>query len=359
MAVGHVGRLRSQPQHRRQQVESGVERFGRQASVHRNAAAARVSVYRDDRVHRGGKPELPSSATARRLSRSTVVWGAVLVAVAASLSATWIARRTAAATTPVFRSIAVLPLDNLSPDPNDAYLADGITDELTTDLAKISSLRVISRGSVLQFRGGRVPSPEIGRRLNVEAIVEGSVTRTGDRVRVTAQPIDAAADRHLWAESYERNVSDLLALQRDVAAAIADRIQAKINDRERAGLTSSRRVNPEAYIATKPMPRSCARESSIPCRCLREDAEASVSARRRSATPQREGGRSAVASSARAANTLGTIGHGSDSVATQESFTPRTRASARSWPASVRPRVRTRQSVNASASAPRPAPFRR
>ena len=152
-------------------------------------------------------------------------------------------------TTPVFRSIAVLSLDNLSPDPNEAYLADGIADELTTDLAKISSLRVISRGSVLQFQGGRVPSPEIGRRLNVEAIVEGSVTRTGDRVRVTAQLIDAAADRHLWAESYEGNVSDLLALQRDVAAAIADRIQAKLTARERAGLTSARRVNTDAYLA--------------------------------------------------------------------------------------------------------------
>ena len=194
-------------------------------------------------------PDQPPLARERRLSRSTAVWATVLVAVAAGLSATWIARRTAVPTTPVFRSIAVLPLDNLSPDPNEAYLADGITDELTTDLAKISSLRVISRGSVLQFRGGRVPSPEIGRRLNVEAIVEGSVTRTGDRVRVTAQLIDAAADRHLWAESYERNVSDLLALQRDVAAAIADRIQAKLTARERAGLTSARRVNTEAYLA--------------------------------------------------------------------------------------------------------------
>jgi TolB-like protein/DNA-binding winged helix-turn-helix (wHTH) protein/Flp pilus assembly protein TadD len=195
------------------------------------------------------QPDGRHSTTERRLSRSTVAWATVLVAAAAGLSVTWISRRTAVPTTPVFRSIAVLPLDNLSPDSNEAYLADGITDELTTDLAKISSLRVISRGSVLQFRGGHVPSPEIGRRLHVEAIVEGSVTKTGDRVRVTAQLIDAASDRHLWAESYEREVSDLLALERDVAAAIADRIQAKMTARERTGLTSVRRVNSEAYLA--------------------------------------------------------------------------------------------------------------
>ena len=150
---------------------------------------------------------------------------------------------------PAYQSIAVLSLENLSPDPNEAYLADGITDELTTDLAKISSLRVISRGSVLQFRGKQVPLPEIGRLLNVQAIVEGSVTRSGDRVRVTAQLIDAAADRHLWAESYERSVKDLLGLQREVAAAIADRIQARLTVRERAMLASTEHVNPDAYLA--------------------------------------------------------------------------------------------------------------
>lgn len=195
------------------------------------------------------KPDVPPPAIERRVSRSTIIWTSVLVAVAAGLSTTWIGRDASLPAAPTYRSIAVLPLENLSRDPNEAYLADGITDELTTDLARISSLRVISRGSVLQFRGGRVPLPEIGRRLHVDAIVEGSVTRSGDRVRVTAQLIDAAADRHLWAESYERNVSDLLALQREVAAAIAERIQATLTVRERAGLTSPRRVNPDAYLA--------------------------------------------------------------------------------------------------------------
>jgi TolB-like protein/Tfp pilus assembly protein PilF len=167
---------------------------------------------------------------------------------AAALSAVWMARRTAAPAQ-AYQSIAVLSLENLSPDPHEAYLADGITDELTTDLARISSLRVISRGSVLQFRGKQVSIPEIARLLNVQAIVEGSVTRSGDRVRVTAQLIDAAADRHLWAESYERSMNDLLGLQREVAAAIADRIQAKLTAGERTMLASTVHVNPDAYLA--------------------------------------------------------------------------------------------------------------
>ncbi len=181
-------------------------------------------------------------------TRPTVMWAAVAaLAISAALSAVWISRQSA---TPAraYPSIAVLSLENLSADPGEAYLADGITDELTTNLAKISSLRVISRGSVLQFRGKQVPIPEIGRQLNVQAIVEGSVTRSGDRVRVTAQLIDAADDRHLWAESYERSVKDLLGLQREVAATIADRIQAKLTVSERAMLASAVRVNSDAYL---------------------------------------------------------------------------------------------------------------
>jgi TolB-like protein/DNA-binding winged helix-turn-helix (wHTH) protein/Flp pilus assembly protein TadD len=192
-------------------------------------------------------PPIDVAGSRSRLIRA--IWAAVAaVGVAAALSAVWMARRTAPAA-PAYRSIAVLSLDNLSPDPNEAYLADGITDELTTDLAKISSLRVISRGSVLQFRDKRPPSPQIGGLLDVQAIVEGSVTRSGDRVRVTAQLIDAAADRHLWAESYERSVNDLLGLQREVAAAIADRIQAKLTVSERATLDSNVHVNTDAYLA--------------------------------------------------------------------------------------------------------------
>ncbi len=122
------------------------------------------------------------------------------------------------------RSIAVLPLDNYSGDPNQDYFAEGMTDELTADLATISQLRVISRGSAMQFKGkNRPPTPEIAKTLNVDAIVEGSVIRAGDKVRITAQLIDARADRHLWAKSFERSSRDVLALQDELASAIAQR----------------------------------------------------------------------------------------------------------------------------------------
>ncbi len=158
-------------------------------------------------------------------------------------------RPTEAGTAPhAIRSIAVLPLDNYSGDPNQDYFAEGMTDELTADLATISQLRVISRGSVMQFKGkDRPPTPEIARILNVDAIVEGSVLRAGDKVRITAQLIDAQADRHLWAKSFERSSRDVLALQDELAAAIAREIHVQLTPAEQSRLASARRVNPEAY----------------------------------------------------------------------------------------------------------------
>jgi len=147
------------------------------------------------------------------------------------------------------RSIAVLPLENLSNDAGQDAFADAMTDELITSLAGISSLRVISRGSVMQFRHAKAPLPEIGRRLGVDALVEGTVVRDGERVRVTAQLIEAAADRHLWADSYERDLRDVLTLQREVAAAIADEIRANLTTRERARLTTPMSIAPESYLA--------------------------------------------------------------------------------------------------------------
>jgi len=150
----------------------------------------------------------------------------------------------------IIRSIAVLPLDNFSGDPNQEYFADGMTDELTTDLASISALRVISRSSVMQYQGPhRPPAPEIARVLKVDGLVEGSVIRIGDRVRITAQLIDAPADRHLWARSYERTSRDVLALQDELAAAIAHEINVRLTPQEQAHFTSARPVNPEAYDA--------------------------------------------------------------------------------------------------------------
>ena len=145
------------------------------------------------------------------------------------------------------RSLAVLPLDNLSGDAAQNYFADGMTDQLITDLAQISALRVISRTSVMVYKGERKPLPQIARELNVDAIVEGTVLRAGDQVRITAQLIDASTDKHLWSQSYEGELRDTLALQDRVARAIAEHIQINVTPREQAALKSVRVVNPEAY----------------------------------------------------------------------------------------------------------------
>ncbi len=148
------------------------------------------------------------------------------------------------------RSIAVLPLDNYSGDPGQDYFAEGMTDELTTDLAIISQLRVISRGSTMQFEGEHRPAtPEIAKMLNVDAVLEGSVLRVGDKVRITAQLIDARADKHLWAKSFERNSRDVLALQNELASAIAQEINVRLTPSEQSRLTSARTVIPEAHDA--------------------------------------------------------------------------------------------------------------
>lgn len=148
------------------------------------------------------------------------------------------------------RSIAVLPLDNYSGDPNQEYFADGMTDELTTDLATISQLRVISRGSVMRFKGEhRPPTPEIAKLLNVDAVIEGSVLRVGHRVRITAQLIDAPADQHLWAKSFERDSRDVLTLQDELASAIAKEIEVRLTPGEQQRLTHATTVNPAAHDA--------------------------------------------------------------------------------------------------------------
>jgi len=157
------------------------------------------------------------------------------------------ARPTAAL--PKIESIAVLPLENLSHDPEQEYFADGMTDELITNLGKIRALRVISRTTAMHFKGSQKTLPEIARELKVDAVVEGSVLRSGNRVRITANLLQAATDRHLWAESYERDLRDTLALQSDVAQAIAHEIQVKLTPQEQTRLASARPVNPEAYQA--------------------------------------------------------------------------------------------------------------
>ena len=147
------------------------------------------------------------------------------------------------------RSLAVLPLENFSGDASQDYFADGMTDELITDLAQIRALRVVSRTSVMMYKGARKPLAEIAHELNVDAVVEGSVLRSGDQVRITAQLIQVPADKHLWAESYQGNVRDTLAVQNRVARAIAEEIRIEVTPREQAALKSAKTIDPEAYEA--------------------------------------------------------------------------------------------------------------
>jgi TolB-like protein/DNA-binding winged helix-turn-helix (wHTH) protein/Flp pilus assembly protein TadD len=150
---------------------------------------------------------------------------------------------------PKIRSIAVLPLESLSSDPSQDYFSDGMTDELITALAQISALRVISRTSIMTYKGVRKLLPTIARELNVEAVVEGTVLRFGERVRITAQLVEVPVERHIWAQSFEGDLRDTLALQNSVARAIAEQIRATVTQQEQAALQNSKPVNPVAYEA--------------------------------------------------------------------------------------------------------------
>jgi len=147
------------------------------------------------------------------------------------------------------RSIAVLPLRNVSRDPEQQYFADGMTDALTTGLAQVSALSVIARTSAMRYAGTQKTTPEIARELHVDAVVEGSVQRSGDRVRITAELVDGSNDHHLWAKSYERDAHDALGLQNEVAQAIAGEIQVKLTPQEQARLSPARVGNPDAQEA--------------------------------------------------------------------------------------------------------------
>ena len=151
-------------------------------------------------------------------------------------------------TAPQIRSIAVLPLQNLSADSAQEYFSDGMTDALITDLAQMGSVKVISRTSSMQYKQTKKLVPEIARELNVDGIIEGTVQRSGDRVRVTAQLIQGLADKHLWANSYERDERDIFALQRDVAEEITHQIRAQLRSNQ-AGPAQAHSVNPKALDA--------------------------------------------------------------------------------------------------------------
>jgi TolB-like protein/DNA-binding winged helix-turn-helix (wHTH) protein/Flp pilus assembly protein TadD len=185
-----------------------------------------------------------------RSYRPVAVFGAiaaaVLIAAAVANPGEWRSRLFGGAAGPV-RAIAVLPLQNLTGDSAQDYFADGMTEALTTDLARMESLQVISRTSTMQYKTGKKSLPVIARELNADAIVEGSVQRSGNRVRVTAQLVRAADDRHLWAETYERDFRDILALQDDVASAIAKQVESRLGGPQPQPLGKAQTISPEGY----------------------------------------------------------------------------------------------------------------
>ncbi|MHB0970207.1 MAG: c-type heme family protein [Thermoanaerobaculia bacterium] len=183
----------------------------------------------------------------RKLTVWIVAGAAALLVALAGLLAYAFLRHRGPPPSDAIASLAVLPLENLSGEKEQEFFADGMTEALIADLAQISSLRVISRTSVMQYKRARKPLPEIARELGVQGIIEGSVLRAGDRVRITALLIHGPTDRHPWAKSYERPFAHVLALQGEVARAIASEIRATVTPQESARLERRPHVSPRAY----------------------------------------------------------------------------------------------------------------
>ena len=225
-------------------VPKGGYRFVGQITVSQPTPPSAMPARESDAT-----PALDAHRATPKSLRRRIVLG-VAVAMALTVLAWGIGRRVRAgdSRSPI-RSIAILPLQNLSNDPQQEYFVDGMTDELITDLAKIGNLRVISRTSVMSYKGTRKSLGTIAGELNVDAVVEGTVLRSGNRVRVTAQLLGASPERHLWADSYQGDLADVLSLQDRVARSIAREIRVSLTPEEQAHLTSMQPPDPEAYDA--------------------------------------------------------------------------------------------------------------
>ncbi|MBI3679470.1 MAG: winged helix-turn-helix domain-containing protein [Acidobacteria bacterium] len=189
-----------------------------------------------------------ASPTRSRLTRRRLTV-AISLAAAGALVSLWALSRRGPAT-PLFESLAVLPFQNLSGDPNQNYVSDGLTEALISELARMRSLRVISRTSTMRYKESRKAIPQVARELNVGAVIEGSVARFGDRARVTVQLLDGANDKHLWVETYERDLAEIPKLWGEVAIAVAREIRARVEPEQRARLASLpvKRAAFEAYL---------------------------------------------------------------------------------------------------------------
>jgi serine/threonine protein kinase/tetratricopeptide (TPR) repeat protein len=219
---------------------------------YQHAADITTDLRRLKRDFETGKVAQPSSKVLpkRRSVRLAILLAAcllIIVLFAANVGG-WRARLLGSRG-PTIRSIAVLPMENLSHDPEQEYFVDGMTDELTTDLSKIGALRVISRTSAMHYKGTNKTLPEIARELKVDGVVEGSVMRSGNRVRITAQLIHADTDEHIWGETYERDMGDVLRLQAEVAQTIAQQVRVQLTPQQKARLNSAPSVDPAAYDA--------------------------------------------------------------------------------------------------------------
>ena len=196
-------------------------------------------------MHRAGPSDAGAPSKQPYRPRAWIGVGVVL-ALVVTTTLSWILY-SPSHSSPKIRSLAVLPMESLSGDATQEYFSDGMTDQLIADLGQISALRVISRTSAMAYKRVHRPLAEIARELNVEAVVEGTVWRAGERVRITAQLIQVPNERHLWAQSYEGNLEDALALQNRVAQEIAKQIQVTLNPQEAAALEQSKKLNAEAY----------------------------------------------------------------------------------------------------------------
>lgn len=209
--------------------------------LHSSDPASSLTLSANDPSPRSHAPYSASTFSLRRALALSLV---ALPALAVALLGARAHLLSSAAGAPV-QSLAVLPLENLSADPEQRFFADGMTDELITSLAQISSLRVISRTSVMRYAGTHKPIKEIASELGVDAIVEGTILRTGHKVRITAQLIQASTDRHLWADEYDRDATDVFALQNEVARDIASSIHLRLTSSERARLNTAPPIKPE------------------------------------------------------------------------------------------------------------------
>jgi len=194
----------------------------------------------------------PAHAEPKRKIRAPVLAGAAFLMLVLILGFGEIRRLLSPeGPSPSIRSIAVLPLENLSGDASQEYFSDGMTDALITDLAQIASLKVISRTSTIQYKNTKKSLPEISRELNVDGIIEGTVQRSGDRIRITARLIHGSSDKHIWAQSYERELRDVFALEREVTDDIAQQVQLRLSTFSQGDFRRPRPLDPkvlEAYV---------------------------------------------------------------------------------------------------------------